>query len=58
MVSSPFIGIDFSAPSGKRKQSDYCIIATFVADPQGVKSFKIVDIQIPGQRKEVVLGID
>lgn len=57
MASSPFIGIDFSARIGKRKQQDYCIIATFVYDSQGTK-FKIVSIDLPDQRKEVVLGID
>ena len=56
MESSPFIGIDYSALIGKRKQFDYSIIATYITDPKGNQRIR-VKIYYPLDRKEVVIDI-
>jgi len=58
MGSLRFIGIDSSVPFGRSKDYTYRLIGEWVTGPTNKQEFKIIKIDIPGQRKEVVLDIE
>jgi len=59
MVSLPFIGIDFSALSGKNKKPDlsYWVSGQYLTDAQGNRNYAITSVTLKGQRPEIIIDL-